>query len=65
MEVKQPRIRIKCELPVGKITNHPRRGGGGGLIERGGLLEGEGAHLRGGLNGGFTEVMKMISKKFH
>ena len=62
MEVKQHRIGIKSELPVGKIITHP---GSGGLIEMGGLLEGEGAYLRGGINRGFTEVMKKISNKFH
>ena len=62
MEVKQPRIGIKSELPVGKIITHP---GSGGLIEMGGLLEGEGAYLRGGIKRGFTEVMKKISNKFH
>ena len=65
MEVKQLRIRIKCELPVGKIINHPRRGGGGLNIEGRLIRGGAGAHLRGGLNGRFTEVMKKISKKFH
>ena len=64
MEVKQLRIRIKCELPVGKIINQPRRGRG--LNIEGRLIRGgAGAHLRRGLNGRFTEVTKKISKKFH
>ena len=63
MEVKQPKIRIKSELPVGKITNHPGRGGGGNRDGR--LIRGGGGYLRGGLNGGFTEVMKKISNEFH
>ena len=61
---KQPRIKIKCELPVGKITNHPGRGGGVNREER--LIRGRGGRLfERGLNGGFTEVMKKISNKFH
>ena len=41
-------------------------GGGGGLNIEGRLIRGgAGAHLRGGLNGRFTEVMKKISQKFH